>query len=470
MEMIDMAKEKVITNVNMVLEDGIQFGYVRIENEQIAEIGKGDYQPKGDEQIIDGKGKYLIPGGVDPHVHIRYPGGKLRETFYTGTKAAAKGGVTTVIEHPISTPPQYNKESLQRRIDAVEKESVVDVVFYGAAGGEHLNEIVPLSETGICAYKTFLHQAPEGREQEFVGLTAKDNYQLYKVMQEVSKTGLLMAAHGEDNDMVTGAIKELRQEGKTYPKAHCESRPPIVEVLAVERLITIAKETHARLYLVHMSTPEAVKKAIQAKKEGLEVYIETCPHYLYMNENYLEKYGAYVKCNPALRKQELVDELWKYVEEGYIDCIGSDHAPYLVEEKERKKEDIFVAPSGFPGIETRLGYMLKAVAEKRITLQAAVNMISTNPAKIFGLYPKKGAIREGADADLVLLDPEEAYEVKADDMFTMAKDVCYFMDGVCLYGPVQKTFVRGQEVYDGNEIKVNQGYGQWINVKKIKKE
>lgn len=462
-----MNAEKVIYNVNIVLEDRVQFGYVTIKEGKIADVGKGSYSPKGNEEMIDGHSQFLIPGGVDPHVHIRYPGGKLRETFYTGTAAAAKGGVTTIIEHPISTPPQHNKESLQRRIDAVEKESVVDVVFYGAAGGECIPDIGPLSECGICAYKTFLHQAPEGRDQEFVGLTSKDNFQLYEVMKEVAKTGLLMAAHGEDNDMVQGAIGKLRAEGKTYPAAHCESRPPIVEVLAVERLITIARETGARLYLVHISTPEAVKKALEAKREGMEIYIETCPHYLYMNSECLNKYGTYVKCNPALREQTLVDELWKYVEAGDIDCIGSDHSPYLVEEKEKKKEDIFVAPSGFPGIETRLGYMMKAVAERKISLNRAVDLISTNPAKIFGLYPKKGAIRIGADADLVLLDPYKEYIAQADEMFTMAKDVCHFMDGVKLYGLIKSTYVRGEEVYDGTQIKVREGYGKWINVKEI---
>ena len=259
-----MEKIKVIYNVNIVLEDRIQYGYVKIEGEKIAKIGEGNYEKAGEEELINGHGNFLLPGGVDPHVHIRYPGGKLRETFYTGTAAAARGGVTTVIEHPISTPPQHDRESLQRRIDAVEKESVVDVVFYGAAGGECIHDIRPLADCGICAYKTFLHQAPEGRAQEFVGLTSKDTFELYEVMKEVASTGLLMAAHGEDNDMVTGAIRKLRKEGKTYPHAHCDSRPSIVEVLAVERLITIAKETGARLYLVHMSTPEAVKKALES--------------------------------------------------------------------------------------------------------------------------------------------------------------------------------------------------------------
>ena len=276
-----------------------------------------------------------------------------------------------------------------------------------------------------------------------------------------------MAAHGEDNDMVTGAIEKLRKEGKTYPHAHCDSRPPIVEVLAVERLITIAKETGARLYLVHISTPEAVRKALEAKKEGMEIYIETCPHYLYMNSDCLDKYGAYVKCNPALRDQDVIDELWKYVEAGDIDCIGSDHSPYQVEEKEKGKDDIFAAPSGFPGIETRLGYMLRAVSEGRISLIHAVNMLSTNPAKIFGLYPRKGAIREGAEADLVLLDPYQEYLAQADDMFTMSKDVCHFVDGTKLYGPVQKTYVRGSLVYDGTKITVPEGYGRWLNVKEV---
>jgi len=452
------------------MEQGVVHGALAVKDGRVAALFEEGSLPREviAGQVTDARGRYLLPGGVDPHVHIRYPGGKLRETFVSGSRAAAAGGCTTIIEHPISTPPQYSPETLQRRTEAAERECVVDMVFYGAAGAAHLPEISRIAEAGICAFKTFLHAAPEGRDEEFVGLTAKDNFELYQVMREVAKTGLLMAAHTEDNDMVQGGVAALRAAGNTGPIAHCLSRPALTEVLAVQRLIAIAKETGARVYLVHVSAPESIRLAKAAKAEGVELYIETCPHYLYMSEEDVVKYGAYCKCNPALRPKEMAEELWRYVEDGTVDTIGSDHAPYLVEEKENHKEDIFVAPAGFPGLETRLGCMLKAVHEGRISLQRAVELTSANPARIFGLYPKKGAIRLGADADLVLLDPEQPYRVRADRLVTMAKEVCHFMDGLELYGPVEQTYVRGRLVYDQGDFPAEPGYGQWINMAALK--
>lgn len=451
----------VIMNSKVVIGDNIVFGGVSIKNGKIATVCYDNEFPESKE-VIDGKGNYLIPGCIDPHVHIRFPGGAHRETFETGTKAAAAGGVTTLIEHPISNPPQYSVEILNKRIEAVKEQAVVDVAFLGAAGGGHLDEITNIGKAGIVGYKTFLHDAPEGRESEFEGLTSKNNFELNEVLKQIQKTSLLASAHAEDNDLVSGGIANLRKEGKTYPKAHCESRPPIVEVLAVEKLIRLAKENGTRLYLVHMSTPEAVELAKKAREAGQEIYIETCPHYLYLTDEALEKYGTYAKCNPALRDKERVDRMWDYVADGTIDTIGSDHAPYTVEEKERKKEDIFVAPAGFPGIETMMPLILTAVKENKISINRAVDLLSTNPSKIFGLYPQKGVICPGADADLVLVDMDEEFTVKASEMLTKARDVARVFEGKRLYGKVQKTLLRGQVVFDNGEILVKPGYGQWV--------
>jgi len=453
--------DTLIKDINIVTEKGVVPGSLGISGGKIAALVDPGTQIEAG-LVIQGGGQYLLPGGVDPHVHIRYPGVSHRETFYTGTQAAAAGGITTVIEHPISKPPQYSKSTLQVRVDSVREEAIVDVAFYGAAGASHLEEIVPLSREGIVAYKSFLHAAPEGRDLEFEGLTAKDSFELHCVLREVAKTSLLMAAHTEDNDLVAGNIAALRKAGKTKPRDHCLSRPAIVEVLAVQRLLALAKESGARAYLVHISTPEAVEIALKAREEGQEVYVETCPHYLYLTEDALDQFGAYAKCNPALRDAERVEKLWQYAADGTIDTIGSDHAPYTVAEKEKSPEDIFVPPSGFPGLETRLGFMLKAVHEGRISLNRAIDLLSHNPARIFGLSPQKGAIRLGADADLVLLDPFVSYTVNSAEMLTMARDICKFLDGTTLFGRVQKTFVRGKLVYDQGQVLAAPGWGQWV--------
>lgn len=224
--------------------------------------------------------------------------------------------------------------------DRHEKGSCVDFCFFGAAGGEHPEAIEPLSHEGIIAYKTFLHEAPEGRDAEFEGLTSANNDQLYRVLEEVKKTGLAVAAHAEDNELVTGFIKRLREQGRqTENIAHCESRPPIVEIEAISKMLKFGKDVGCPIELVHVSTWQAMELAKKAKAEGQPVMVETCPHYLLLDESYVEKYGAYAKCNPALRKKEDVERLWDYVKDGTVDFIGSDHSPFLVSEKEKKDKD-----------------------------------------------------------------------------------------------------------------------------------
>ena len=330
------------------------------------------------------------------------------------------------------------------------------------AGGGHVDQIEKLAACGVVGYKTFLHAAPEGRDKEFEGLTSKNNFELHEVIREVAKTGLKIAAHGEDNDLVAGNIAKLRSQGRTSPIEHANSRLPIVEVMAVERLIRLAELEKTPLYLVHISTPQAVGLAMAARERGVDVTIETCPHYLYLSDQALIKYGSYAKCNPALREQSLADKMWDYVIDGSIDTIGSDHAPFTVEEKERHAEDIFVAPSGFPGIETRLGLMLKAVTDKKISLRRAVDLISTNPAKAFGLYPRKGSIRVGADADLLLVDLEREWTVEASKMETMARDTAKVYEGWRLPGYLDSVWLRGTRIVRDGRVDASGKEGKYL--------
>lgn len=457
-----MTVERIIHNVNIISDEDEFFGGVAIHKGIIVAIGKNEALPEAQE-VTDGKHLTLLPGGIDPHVHIRYPGSAHRETFESGTRAAAAGGTTTIIEHPISTPPQYSADILNKRIGSLAGQAYVDVAFLGAAGSDKLEDIEKIGLAGILGYKTFLHAAPEGREEEFVGLTCKDNYELFSVMERVAQTGLPMAAHGEDNDLVAGMIRRLRNEGKTTPINHAHSRPPIVEILAMERLIRLGKLLNTPLYLVHLSSPEAVEIACEARNSGQKIWIESCPQYLYCTEEELNKHGAYAKCNPALRDAQSVEKMWELLQNGSIDCIGSDHAPYTVEEKERYQEDIFKAPAGFPGLETRIPLLLDAVHKGRISMRRAVDLMSTNPAKAFGIYPQKGAIRIGADADFILVDPDKPHIVDSKKMETMASGIAKVFDGMSLFGTVKSTILRGKTVYHSGKITGTAGYGQWIH-------
>lgn len=456
--MLDLA----VVNGLVFIEGGFRKADVGIQDGKFALVGAPGSLPEA-KRTIDAAGKYVLPGGIDTHVHYRDPGHAERETFQVGTRAAAAGGCTTFFEHPISIPPQYNAEILHNRLDLCKKGSCVDYCFYGAAGGEFPEEIVPLSKEGVVAYKTFLHQAPEGRDAEFKGLTSANNAELMRALEEVKKTGLPLAAHAEDNELVTGNIKRLRAEGRTYPLAHCESRPPIVEVEAIAKMLRFGKETGCPVELVHVSTCGAMELAKKAKQEGQTVYVETCPHYLLLDESYVEKYGAYAKCNPALRKKEEIDKLWDYVNDGTVDFIGSDHSPYLVSEKEKSPDDIFVAPSGFPGIDLRLPLMLTEAKKGRVSMERVVELLCVNPAKCFHIFPQKGTISAGADGDLVIVDMNKEYEFDAKNSYSQARDIMKVFQGWKLGCSVDYTVVRGRVVVENGVVDEDAaGWGEFV--------
>ena len=416
------------------------------------------------EKVINAEGKIVLPGTVDPHVHIRAPGHDERETFESGTKDAALGGVTTVIEMPISTPPPHSPELVQRRMDIAAKEVVVDIAFFGAAGTDCLDDIVPCSKSGIVAFKTFLHEAPPGRKEEFIGLTAPNTGDQYELMKKVAQTGVMIGFHTENNDMVNKNIARLRSEGKTSPLYHGRSRPPVVEIETAAKILLFAEKIGTKVEICHISTPEVVELVNRAKSKGVYVVAETCPHYLFLNENVLEKVGVFAKCNPPLRSEEERLKMWEFVNNGSIDIIGSDHAPYTKEEKEKGSEDIFTPPAGFPGLSTRLPLLFTAVKEGKIRLDKMVELICENPAKIFGLYPKKGTIAVGSDADFVIFDPDKKDIISKDKMFTKCRDSALVYDGWEVYGKPEKTIVRGKIVFDNGEIIVSPGYGEIIKV------
>lgn len=435
---------------------------VAVKDGRIAMIGEESVMPAAKE-VIDLNGQYLIPGTIDTHVHFRDPGHSDRETFYSGSMAAAAGGVTTVMEHPISTPPQYNKEILNHRIEVADCQSVVDYCFYGAAGAQYAEEIGKLASEGIVGYKTFMHQAPEGRELEFTGLTMANDYELLYGMKEVAKTGLICAVHAENNDMIAGFIKQFRSQKKVSPRDHAKSRPPISEIESVEKVLRIAKETGARISFAHISTPEAMELIKKAKYEGMDVYLETCPHYLLLDEEDLVKNGTFAKCNPPLRERELVEGLWKYINDGTVDYVGSDHGPFLLSEKETGYEDIFKAPAGFPGIDLRLPLMVNAAMEGKLTMDRVIELLVTNPAKIFKLFPQKGAIRVGSDADFVAFRTDVEKVLDHADSYSKSKDIMRVYDGKKVKCDITYTIVRGRIVMkDGIVDETAKAYGELV--------
>lgn len=430
-------------------------GNVAVRNGKISEITVESLDEQNFERVIDLKGKHLIPGTIDPHIHIREPGRPDRGTFFTETMAAAAGGVTTILEHPIANPPQYCKEVLEKRQEDASDKCVIDYAFFGAAGAEFPDKIEEMGKTGIVAFKSFLHEAPEGRDTEFIGLTMANDGQMYQGFREVAKTGKICAVHAENNDIISALIKKFRSEGKTSPRYHCLSRPKFAEFETVSKLLLLAKDTGVKFVFCHISTPEAMEMIKEAKHKGTECYLETCPHYLFLTEDALDEFGSYAKCNPALRPQEDVDKLWEYVADGSVDFIGSDHATYTIEEKERSKDDIFVAPAGFIGVDLRLPLMLNAVNDGKITLERCVDLLSTNVAKAFGIYPQKGTINIGSDADFVVVDLEKKFTVNKEENYSKAKEIAKVFDGWELTGKPIYTIVRGKVVMENGVVDEN---------------
>lgn len=456
--MLDLA----VINGTVFIEGGFRKADVGIKDGKFAMIAELGCLPEA-ARVIDAERKYVLPGGIDTHVHYRDPGHAERETFKVGTRAAAAGGCTTFFEHPISIPPQYNAKILHNRVDLCKKGSCVDFCFFGAAGGEFPEEIEPLSHEGIVAYKTFLHEAPEGRDEEFKGLTSANNFQLMRALEETKKTGLTLAAHAEDNELVTGNIKRLRAEGRVDKLAHCESRPPIVEIEAIAKILRFSEEAGCPVELVHVSTCGAMELAKREKQKGRRILVETCPHYLLLDESYVEKYGAYAKCNPALRKKEEVEGLWNYITDGTIDFIGSDHSPYLVSEKEKGKDDIFTAPAGFPGIDLRMPLILTEAKKGRLTMERAVELLCVNPAKLFNIFPQKGTISAGADADLAIVDMNKEKIFHAKDSYSQAREIMKVFEGWQLGCTIDYTVVRGRVVMENGVVDESAaGWGEFV--------
>lgn len=460
-----MKGELLLTNAIIYTNGDFTPGCVGVKEGKIVEISTAP-NPDDYEQVLDCKGNYLLPGTIESHIHIREPGRPDRGTFATETMCAAAGGVTTILEHPIANPPQYNKEILQRRQEDAAPQCFVDYGFYGAAGAQHPECIAELAKTGIVAFKTFLHKAPEGRDGEFIGLTMANDGEMYFGFREVAKTGKPCAVHAENNDIISSLIAQFRKEGKTEPIYHCLSRPKFAEYETVSKLILMAKDTGVKFIFCHTTTPEAMEMVKVAKEEGVECFLETCPQYLYLTEDALPKFGTYAKCNPALRKKEDVEKLWEYVADGTVDFIGSDHATYTVEEKERKKEDIFVAPAGFIGVDLRLPLMLHAVNEGRISLKRCIDLLSTNVAKAFGIYPQKGTISLGSDGDFVLVDLDRTWTVDMDKCYSKAKAIGKVYDGWTLKGKPVATIVRGRVVMEEGVVHEScQGWGTLIEAR-----
>jgi allantoinase len=434
---------------------------IGVENGQIALLAAPGALPHA-AKTIDATGLLVLPGVIDSHFHCRAPSHPEREDFASGTRAAAAGGVTTILEMPISVPPTTDGAILADRRAHAERDAYIDVGFYASSATLDRAKIASAVAEGAIALKAFMQEVPPGREDEFDGLCIHRNDDILRALILVAETGLPAVFHAEDFPTYSLLEQRLRDAGRTDPAAHAEWRPDYVEALAISTLILLADAAGAHLHIPHVSSALAVTVIRDGKRRGVHVTAETCPQYLAHTEASLLEHGPYAKCNPPLKKMQDVEALWQGVRDGTIDTVATDHSPFTAADKEPGWDDIWQATPGFPGVDILGPFMIGAALDGKLPMERAIALITANPADIFGLAPRKGRLMPGADADLMLYDTSGGGPVDTATWQSRAKACGRVWQGYPLHGRVVNTIVRGTVVYDRSEIVGSPGYGKIV--------
>ena len=428
---------------------------------RIVAIGtRGAFANEPDAAVIDASGKLVFPAAIDSHYHSRAPSQPEREDFTSATAAAAAGGVTTIIEMPISVPPATNGTVVRARADLALRDGHVYVGFYASSATLSRDDLVGSMEAGALAFKAFLQHVPPGREEEFSGLCLASNGELAQAFRLLAEFDLPCVFHAEDESIYSRLEAELRSDGRRDGPAHAESRPDYVEAISVRTLLRLAERFNVHLHVPHVSSGMTVALIREARARGVRVTAETCPHYLQFDASALARLGPYAKCNPPFKASHDIDAVWQGVLDGTNDTVASDHSPFTVEEKERARDDIWLGPPGFPVVEVLVPFAVGAALEGRITWRRLNELIFANPARIFGLWPRKGVIRPGTDADLMIYDPSARGVFDHRTLHSKTAETAVIWDGIARAGAVCLTLLRGEVVYREGEVVGAAGRGQ----------
>jgi len=430
---------------------GFYDGDIVVDDGKIQSLTKSSLSIQADT-ALDARGNLVLPGMIDMHVHFRDPGFPDREDFQSGTSAAAAGGVTTVADMPNTVPSVTSAEALREKVEIADRKALIDFALIAGAGELSADMLVSLAKGGVVGYKTFMIA-------RFKELAASDG-QMLDNFETIAETGLPCMIHAENEDIVSRGIEKAKALGRVDPIAHCEFRPPIAEVEATARTIMLAGETDVHLHICHMSTKGAAKVLGWAKKRRRKVTGETSANYLLLNSEVMKKVGPFAKIDPPLRSPQDQEALWEALNGGVIDVIASDHAPYPKEDKEKGWQNIYDAPSGGTGVETTLPLMLDCVNRGLITLERLVETFAVNPAKIMGLYPRKGVLAPGADADIIIVDPMRQFVIKGEELHSKQKITA--LEGYGGKGRPLTTIVRGKVIMEGGEVVGKPGFGEYL--------
>lgn len=436
-----------IVNGRVVTPQGVYDWGIGVKDGKIAAIGESAGLPEAGE-VIDASGKVVLAGGVDTHVHAGDPG--FPYGFDTATKTAAMGGVTTVVDMPVQFPLTVNGAAFDTKMEAIAPKAYVDFALWGTAMPNDLAAIDELAERGVVGFKFYV----QGSVGELTPRT--DDGVLVEAMEKVAGLGMVLGVHAESQEIIAHLENRLKEEGRNDPWAFIECHPPISELEGINRALYLGDYYGVKLHIFHCSIAPGVDMVHEARLAGQPVSVETCPHYLFLTENALKEHGNYAKISPALRDEENIEDMWKALRDGKLDNVASDHVAFTHDFKRDKT--IWEAAAGAPGIQTMYPLLLaEGVNRGRITLPQLAKVMSEGAARMTGLYPRKGSIAVGADADFAIFDLEKETEVKLEDQIQV--DFCLYEGLKAVYA--DKTVVRGKVVYDGSDFPAGAGYGEF---------
>src|SRR5712692_5201045 len=442
----------VISGGKVVSPDSVIEASIAIEDGLIVAVGAEATMP-GARETLDAKGLHVLPGAVDVHVHFRDPGYPHKEDFATGTAAASFGGVTTVFDMPNTIPPTGTAEVLADKHRIAAASAHVDFGLYGLLGEDTIEHVPALVDGGVIGFKLYMGNT-------FGKIPCPSTGAMLEAFEAVAPTGKRVSLHAETNSIMERRETRMRAAGRLDPLAHLAARPAIVAVEAVSRAAILAEWTGARIHVLHISSAEELRPLREAKARGVDVTGETCPHYLLLSTDDYARLGGVIRVNPPVREARNREPLWSALADGTIDLIATDHAPHATAEKTRN--DIWTVDCGFPGVETQMPLLLTEVDAGRIDICDYVRWSAANPARIWGLYPRKGAVQVGSDADLAIVDLNRRWTI--DDAALQSRSKITPWHGRPVRGLPIHTLVRGRFVMrDRALVSETRGWGRSVH-------
>lgn len=448
-----MKVDKLLTNGIIITPFGRLRSSIGIKDGIIACICDNPTEIIADE-TIDAQGKFILPGVVDAHIHFQDPGFTHREDFEHATAGCAVGGITTAMSHPMNDPAIVDVESYEANVKAYEGRSIVDYCVHGGGTSNNCEFIEDLwLNTGATCIKMFMCFSV--KEFPFVHDDA-----MFDILERLSKHDGLAIIHCENEPLIKLMERRLQAEGRKDPMAYNESRPEIVEIEAIKRAIYLVEQANAKALVVHVSTAEGLEEIKKAQQRGVNIWAETCPHFLTFVREDMNQLGPFLKFSPVMRGEENRIKMWELLDKGYVHTVGSDHCPFEKSEKEAAIGDIWKAPNGIPGLEVMLPVFLDGVNRGYTSLERIVEITSYNPAHLYGIAPQKGTVQTGSDADFVIVDMDLVKTYTDADRKSKCTWSPYF--GRELKGWPIMTMVRGEIVAKDGQILVEPGYGKYI--------